>query len=176
MCTLYPSSLWGLEPGVASSFPPSCSNGLGEAPGQGKGRRGSLAPRFLAGVLLLCSSGLNWAAGRMNFSGTPSCLTSPGVGVSSLAASQERVLCHFSHSLQRCCLPQVSKPTHRSLPSVLKVRGQRARLGAQQLVTFSGWRCSYVHTSRGIMPSLLPRGGNKDSSSRNLRGKWTRWP
>lgn len=110
MCTLYPSSLWGLKPGVASSFPPPCSNGLGEALGQRKGRMGSLAPGFLAGVLLLCySSGLNWAAGRMNFSGTSSCLTSPEVGVSSLAASQKRVLCHFSHPLQRCCLPQVSK-------------------------------------------------------------------
>lgn len=26
------------------------------------------------------------------------------------------------------------------------------------------------------MPSLLPKGGSKDSSSRNFRGKWTRWP
>lgn len=44
------------------------------------------------------------------------------------------------------------------------------------LVTSSGWSPSYVHTSRGITPSLLLSGGNKDSSSRNLRGKWTRWP
>lgn len=34
----------------------------------------------------------------------------------------------------------------------------------------------YVHTSKGIMPSLLPRGGSRDSSSKNLSGKWTRWP
>lgn len=71
---------------------------------------GRLAPGILAEVLLLLySSGLNWAAGRVNFSGTPACLPSPGLGVSFLAASQERVLCDFSHPLQRCCLPQVSK-------------------------------------------------------------------
>lgn len=68
---------------------------------------GRLAPGVLAAVLLLlCSSGLNWAAGRMNFSGTPACLPSPGLGVSFLAASQERVFCDFSHPLQRCCLPK----------------------------------------------------------------------
>lgn len=73
---------------------------------------GSHAPGIQAGVLLLlCSSGLNWAVGRRNFSGTPSCLTSPGLGVSSLAASRERVFCDFSHPLQRCCFPWVSKGT-----------------------------------------------------------------
>lgn len=71
---------------------------------------GRLAPGVLAEVLLLlCSSGLNWEAGRMNFSGTPACHPSPGLGVSFLAASQERVLCDLAHPLQRCCLPQVSK-------------------------------------------------------------------
>lgn len=34
----------------------------------------------------------------------------------------------------------------------------------------------YVHTSWGIMPSLLPRGGSSDSSSKNLSGKCTKWP
>lgn len=132
---------------------------------------GRLAPGVLAGVLLfLCSSGLNWAARRMN-SGTLSCLPSSGVEVSSLAASQERVFCDFSRPLQRCCLPEVSKGT------ALSPQGQGARLsGMQWPVTSFAWRHSYVHTSRGIIPSLLPRVGSKDSSSKNLRGKWTRWP
>lgn len=60
-----------------------------------------------------------------------------------------------------------SHRSQRALPSVLRDR---------ELVTSSGWSPSYVHTSRGITPSLLLNGGNKDSSSRNLRGKWTRWP
>lgn len=88
----------------------------------GRGReRWEGLPGILAGVpLLLCSSGFNWAAGKVNFSDTLSCLPSPGLGVSSLAASQERVLCQFSHPLQRCCLPQVSKGT------VLSPQGQGA--------------------------------------------------
>lgn len=139
-----------------------------------KGEMGRLAPGVLAeALLLLCSSGLNWAAGRMNFSGISSCIPSPGLVVSFLAASQEKVLCEFSCPLQRCCLPQVSK----AQGTALSPQDQGARLsGAQWLVMCSGWSYSYVHTSRGITPSLLLRGGSKDSSSRNLRGKWTRWP
>lgn len=33
-----------------------------------------------------------------------------------------------------------------------------------------------VHTSTGIMPSLLLRGGKRDSSARNSRGNCTRCP
>lgn len=70
-----------------------------------------------------------------------------------------------------------SHRSQRALPSVLRVRRQGAKSsGAQCLVISPGWSHSYVHTSRGITPSLLPRGGSKDSSSRNLRGKWTRCP
>lgn len=130
---------------------------------------GRLVPGILAGVShLLCSSGLNWTGGKVNFTGTLSCHPRPGLGMPSLADSQERVLCPFSHPLQRCC----SHGSQRALPSVL--RGREPDL--VELVTSSGWSPSYVHTSRGITPSLLPSGGNKDSSSRNLRGKWTRWP
>lgn len=35
---------------------------------------------------------------------------------------------------------------------------------------------SYVHTSTGTMPSLLLSGGNRYSSHRKCRGKWTRMP
>lgn len=71
-----------------------------------------LVPGVLAGVTLLPGgSGLNWAAGRMNFSEALSRLPGPGLGVSSLAASQDRILCDFSRPLQGCLLPQVSKGT-----------------------------------------------------------------
>lgn len=172
MCIPHPSLLWGLKPGLASSFLPPWQQWARSGPGAGGGKERRLAPGVLAEVfLLLCSSGLNWVAGRMNFSGTPSCLPSPGLVVSFLAASQERVLCDFSRPLQRCCLPQVSK----AKGTALSPQGRGARLGGtQQLVTSSGRSHSYVHTSRGITPSLLLRGGSKDSSSRNLRGKWTR--
>lgn len=59
----------------------------------------------------------------MNFPGTLSCHPSPGLGMPSLADSQERVLCPFSHPLQRCCLPRVSKGT------ALSPQGQGARPG-----------------------------------------------
>lgn len=65
-----------------------------------------------------------------------------------------------------------SRRSQRALSSVLRGREP----GLVKLATSSGWNPSYVHTSRGITPSLLLSGGNKDSSSRNLRGKWTRWP
>lgn len=110
--SVHPLPLLTVGAEARSSFilPSILPQWAGRGPGAEEGKDGKSCPRLSGrSFALLCSSGLNWVAGRMNFSGIPSCLTSPGVGVSFLAASQGRVFCHFSHSLQRCCLPQVSK-------------------------------------------------------------------
>lgn len=39
-----------------------------------------------------------------------------------------------------------------------------------------GWALVYVHRPTGAMPSLVPSGGSRFSSHRNLRGKWTSSP